>query len=200
MIVTLEKLVTKAREGSLDELRMHALALDLVESMLRHYAVVAIAAYRHAGAHDPKVNRILSEQLPRPSMGSWKNFLQVLAATDKELFPEHFHEKFLGPLTRKVSHTDISPAYAGLRRLADQNVFTPPESSVPPEAVSCTPLEFFDAAVAYRNRFAGHGTHELPDTAPRFAPTFLKGAAALCTHLATLWLACPLYVAKQDKL
>jgi hypothetical protein len=65
MILTLQKLLQKAKQVS-DPRDTHALALDLVESMLRHYAVVAIAAYRHAGAKDPKVNRIFSEQLPRP--------------------------------------------------------------------------------------------------------------------------------------
>lgn len=199
MILTLQKLLQKSKQVS-DPRDAHALALDLVESMLRHYAVVAIAAYRHAGARDAKVNRILSEQLPRPSMGSWKNFLQVLAATDKELFPVQFREKFLGPLTRKVSNPDISAAYAGLRKLADQDVFAAPESPVPPETTPCTPLEFFDAVVAYRNRFAGHGTHELPESALLFAPSFLKGTAALCVHLHALWHTFPVYVSTQSRL
>ncbi|MDP2983961.1 MAG: hypothetical protein Q8O92_11620 [Candidatus Latescibacter sp.] len=199
MIITLQKLLQKSKHVT-EPRDAHALALDLVESMLRHYAVVAIAAYRHAGARDQKVNRILSEQLPRPSMGSWKNFLQMLTASDKTLFPDGFREKFLAPLTKKVSHPDISPAYSGLRKLADQDVFSSHEAPAQSEAAPCTPLEFFDAAVAYRNRFAGHGTHELPDAAVQFAPQFLKGAASLCTHLNTLWSACPVYVAKQDKL
>jgi hypothetical protein len=41
MILTLHKLLQKARQVS-DPRDAHALALDLVESMLRHYAVVAI--------------------------------------------------------------------------------------------------------------------------------------------------------------
>jgi hypothetical protein len=102
MIVTLQKLLQKSKDVS-DSRDAQALALDLVESMLRHYSVVAIAAYRHAGARNPKVNCILFEQLPLLSMGSWKNFLQVLSSADKELFPEHFHEKFLAPHTRKVT-------------------------------------------------------------------------------------------------
>jgi TolB-like protein/tetratricopeptide (TPR) repeat protein len=196
MILTLQKLLQKSKQVT-DPRDTHALALDLVESMLRHYAVVAIAAYRHAGAKDPKVNRILSEQLPRPSMGSWKNFLQVLAAAEKDYFPEQFWEKFLHPLTIKVSHPDIAAAYDGLRKLTDQDVFAAPSSS---DAVHITPLKFLDAAVSYRNRFAGHGTHELPDSALQNAPLFLKGTALLCTHLSVLWLACPVYVAKQAKL
>jgi hypothetical protein len=154
MILTLQKLLHKAKQVT-DPRDAHSLALDLVESMLRHYAVVAIAAYRHAGARDLKINRILSEQLPRPSMGSWKNFLQILAAADKELFPEQFQGKFLAPLTRKVSNTDISSAYAELRKLADQDVFALPESQAQSDPVPCNPLEFFDATVSYRNKFAG---------------------------------------------
>jgi hypothetical protein len=197
MILTLQKLLQKSKQVS-DPRDAHALALDLVESMLRHYAVVAIAAYRHGGAKDPKVNRILSEQLPRPSMGSWKNFLHVLAAADKDFFPEQFKEKFLSPLTKKISNLDISSAYAGLRRLADQDVFSSHESQ--PDSIACTPLDFFDTAVAYRNRFWGHGTHEMPEAALQNAPLFLSGATALCNHLHSLWLACPVYVAKQAKL
>jgi TolB-like protein len=199
MILTLQKLLQKAKQVS-DPRDAHALALDLVESMLRHYAVVAIAAYRHAGAKDSKLNRMLSEQLPRPSMGSWKNFLQVLAHADPHLFPEQFWDKFLQPLTKKISNPDISAAYAILKKLADQDVFASHEASPESEPVPCTPLEFLDATVAYRNRFAGHGTHELPDSALKFAPIFLRRTTALCTHLNTLWLACPVYVAKQAKL
>jgi TolB-like protein len=199
MIVTLQKLLQKAMQVS-DPRDLHALALDLIESMLRHYAVVSIAAYRHAGARDPKVNRILSEQLPRPSMGSWKNFLQLLVHADSNLFPEQFWEKFLQPLSKKTSLPDITTAYAGLRRLADQDVFSSHESPAHAEPAPCSPMEFLNAAVAYRNRFAGHGTHALPEAAAQFAPVFLKGTAALCTHLNSLWLACPVYVAKQDKL
>jgi hypothetical protein len=81
MILTLQKLLQKSKEVSVPH-DAHALALDLIESMLRHYAVVVIAAYWHAGALDTKVNRILSEQLLRPSMWSWKNFLQMLAHAD----------------------------------------------------------------------------------------------------------------------
>jgi adenylate cyclase len=199
MIFTLQKLLQKSKEVTASH-DAHALALDLVESMLRHYAVVAIAAYRHSGARDPKINRILFEQLPRPSMGSWKNFLQMLAHADPHLFPEQFWDKFLAPLTKKISNPDISAAYAGLKKLADQDIFSSQEVPVESEPVPCTPLEFLDAVVSYRNRFSGHGTHELPDTALKFARTFLKGAVALCNHLNTLWLACPVYVAKQAKL
>ena len=86
MILTLKKLITKAKSTT-DPREAHALALDLVESMLRHYAVVAIAAYRHAGACNQTINQTIVKQLERPSMGSWKNFLQMLAHTDKDLFP-----------------------------------------------------------------------------------------------------------------
>jgi TolB-like protein/Flp pilus assembly protein TadD len=130
-------------------------------------------------------------------MGSWKNFLQMLAAADRELFPEGFKDRFLSPLTKKTPHPDIAQGFAGLRRLSDQDVFAAPTLTEP---TPCTPLEFLDAAVSYRNLFAGHGTHELPDSAIRFAPLFMKGAVALCTHLNTLWIACPVYVAKQAKL
>lgn len=41
MIITLQKLLLKSKQIS-DPRDAHALALDLVESMLRHYAVVAI--------------------------------------------------------------------------------------------------------------------------------------------------------------
>jgi adenylate cyclase len=199
MLLTLQKLLQKAKQIS-DPRDAHALALDLVESMLRHYAVVAIAAYRHSGARDPKINRILSEQLPRPSMGSWKNFLQMLAHADPHLFPEQFWDKFLQPLTKKISNPDISAAYSGLRKLADQDVFSPHDDTSQAESAQCTPLEFFDGTVTYRNRFAGHGTHELPDSALKFAPIFLKGMVALYNHLNTLWLAFPVYLAKQAKL
>jgi adenylate cyclase len=199
MLLTLQKLLQKAKQIS-DPRDAHALALDLIESMLRHNAVVAIAAYRHAGARDPKINRILAEQLPRPTMGSWKNFLQMLAHADLKLFPEQFWEKFLQPLTKKVSNPDISAAYAGLKKLADQDVFASHETMAESEQVLCTTLECLEAVVTYRNRFAGHGTHELPESALKFAPTFLKGTAAICAHLNTLWLAFPVYLAKQAKL
>jgi len=58
MILTLQKLLQKAKPVYAPH-DAHALALDLVESMLRHYAVVAITVYHHSGARNLKVNRIL---------------------------------------------------------------------------------------------------------------------------------------------
>ncbi len=65
------------------------------------------------------------------------------------------------------------------------------------ESISCSPLEFFDAVVAYQSRFAGQGANELPESALRFSPTFLKGAEELCAELKPIWFACPPYVAKK---
>jgi hypothetical protein len=45
MILTLQKLLLKFKEVT-DPRDAHALDLDLVESMLRYYVLVAIAAYR----------------------------------------------------------------------------------------------------------------------------------------------------------
>jgi adenylate cyclase len=196
MILTLQKLLQKSKQVT-DPRDVHALALDLVESMLRHYAVVAIAAYRHAGARDSKINRILSEQLPRPSMGSWKNFLQMLAAVDKEQFPEHFHEKFLAPLTKRLSYPDITSAFGGVKNLVEQmSEFTSPTLSFGP--VECTALDFFDKMVTYRNRFAGHGTRTIPAANMEFTPALLNGVTSLCHHLRNSWLSYPVFVAKSS--
>jgi hypothetical protein len=199
MILTLHKLIQKSKQVT-DPRDAHALALDLVESMLRHYAVVAIAAYRHAGAKDQKINRILSEQLPRPSMGSWKNFLQMLAAANKELFPEDFREKFLGPFNRKVKEPAVSLACQGLRELVDRESMVEKNLSGKGGPIELTPLEYFDLMVAYRNRYTGHGTQTLPKANLDFSSTILNGTTALCNHLQTLWNAYPIYVSRQAAL
>jgi len=59
MILTLQKLLQKSKRVT-DSREAHALALDLVESMLRHYAVVAVASYRHGGERAARVTESLA--------------------------------------------------------------------------------------------------------------------------------------------
>ncbi len=198
MILSLQTLLAKSRR-MFDLRETHARALDFAESMLMHYTVVAIAAYRHAGARDARLNRFLYGRFPWQPGASWRIFLEMLAHADPRCFPEQFWEFFLAPLTKNISHPNMIKAYDGLRRLADPKVFSLPANPIHPESISCSPLEFFEAAFAYRDRFSDRETGELPDSTLRFAPTFLKGAMELCAQLNELWLACPVYAAKREK-
>jgi len=197
MILSLQKLLAKSLQ-MVDPRETHVRAFDFVESMLMHYTVVAIAAYRHAGARDERLNRFLYGRFPWQPRASWRIFLKMLAHAGQRHFPEHFRDFFLAPLTKKISHPNMIKAYDGLRRLADPKVFSLPANPIYPESISCSPLEFFEAAYAYRDRFSGRETGELPDSTLRFASTFLKGAAELCAQLNELWLACPVYTAKRE--
>jgi len=59
MILTLQKLLQKSRQIT-DPRDAHALALDLVESMLRNYGVVAGAVYCHGGEKAERVTESLA--------------------------------------------------------------------------------------------------------------------------------------------
>ncbi len=100
MHATIRKLLAILKMET-DVSRQHDLAFDIADLMMRYLAVMAIAAYRSKGAQDTKVNRILQNELPMPSMGSWKNFIGLLLNTKAENLPEYFFREFLSPLGKQ---------------------------------------------------------------------------------------------------
>lgn len=175
MVRSLKKLVNIAKDIS-DTRKSHDVSMDLTESLLRHVAVVSIAAYRHSGAKDKTLNRAIPEQLPRVSMGSWVNFIGQLSATNRDYFPDGFYESFLAPLKSKMSDSNVSLAYSGIMTCLS-HLESQDDKPVNFEGnqTKCSPLEFLSRMVQYRNKFIGHGTHTLPNYVATFAPILKKG-------------------------
>lgn len=174
----------------------HGLIMNLVESILRHLATVAVAAYRASGCRDQGANKLIATELPWPSMGSWENFLAKLAATSPELLPTGFHGRFLAQLRETIGDVEIQKVCAGLENLlakSDSHANTPSDG---PNRVKCTALGFLGLVVRYRNEFEGHGPHTFTEPQREFCPQFRAGVLALCRHLRPLWLAYPVYVAE----
>lgn len=199
MIKSLEDLVNKAKKIPLEEaFNAHSVAMDLIDSMLRHLAVVAISSYLHAGAKNQKINKIVAQQLPWPTMGSWKNFLQSLASSDKDFFPYSFFDAFLAPLKKKVKNPALSGAYGFATQMIEYGKSGDEKDFDSNREIQCSPLEFFDLMVIYRNNFIGHGTQTMSEPMIKFSSFLKKGAIALCNHLRPLWLRHPVYLAKKN--
>ncbi|MFC1895359.1 serine/threonine-protein kinase [Thermodesulfobacteriota bacterium] len=198
MISSLKNLVQIAKNIPDDQVQdIHAIAMDLINSMVRHFAVVAIAAYRHAGARDETVNEMIARKLPWPSDGSWKNILQKLAKADKTLFPDNFSEIFLAPLSKNANSPALSATHGFANRMLEYAASGDEKVLEIRKDMPCSPLDFFDVMVSYRNAFIGHGTQMMSKQQIEFAPYLKKGAIALCDVLRPLWLHFPIYRAEK---
>ncbi len=200
MIVTLKTLIRRVDsfKDAAEEEKAHKAAMDLAEALLRHLAVVAVAAYRHAGHRDPRCNQAIAKNLPWPSMGSWKNILDVLANSDEAHFPAGFHGSFLAPLkSKRKTNADIERANGVgqlmLRYAADPD----PALLQEDKRVKCTPLGFLDLMVQYRNEYEGHTARFEDAPKRRFLPFLNTGLRALCHQLRPVWIACPVYRAVE---
>ncbi len=197
MIRTLKTMVTRARRAEGPH-ECHDTMVDLVESMLRHLAVVAITAYRHSAVRVGRYDAAIAKQLPWPSMGSWKNFLQMFGRAEERHFPEHFHREFLRPLTVRLEDDTVAAAYGSLRLMLDRAGHHDPEENCDAEPRPCSALDFFDSMVAYRNDYVAHGTQALPNRCSEVAELLHRGTIRLCERLAPLWRAYPVFVAKRE--
>ena len=196
MIKTLKVLSNNLKRERNQE-RLHNTAMDLAESLLRHLAVLAICAYKAEGKRNRVCDQILARELPWPSMGSWKNFLDVLAGAQPEYFPDNFHKKFLTPLKRKLKNPAIKEAYDLARRVVEYAATPDRELLDSCGQSSCSALEFLDLLVSYRNAYSGHATHVLTEPQLRLLPLLQTGLRALNNELRPVWLAFPVYLAER---
>lgn len=195
---------TDETRRTIAQIGLHDASMDLAEALLRHLAVVALAMSRHSiQGRDVTVSsaspadRIIADQLPWPTMGSWKNFLDALANSDPERLPEGFHAGFLKPLRKKTRNEDVRTAFAAGQE-AMRYAVSPDEGLVTGASQQvCTPLEFLTLLVRYRNEYEGHATRSMTHVQQRFTPHLERGVTALCHELSHLWLAYPIYLARQ---
>ena len=149
--------------------------MNLIESMLRIIALIAIVGYRHQGSKDLKCNRIIGNQLPWPSMGTWKNILSILSATPEDHFPDQFHKHFVNLLKQKMKDPAISNAFGYFRNVVEYASTKDDALLLNPQPAPCTLLEFFELAVSYRNDYSGHGTHDITKVQSQLIPHLRKG-------------------------
>lgn len=200
MLTSLFHLVDALEKSRESTAKTEALYMDLMESVVRHLAVVAIAAYRNNGCRNDKINREISKQLPLPTFGSWKNIIQLLTGSNKSEFPEGFHNGFLAILATKPKEPSISIAYAKILQLIDLVTSEKKEMPAEGQSIQCTYLQFLDAMVGYRNRFKGHGTNNMPSFLVESVDVIRDGVVAFCRTLHPLWLEYPLLLSRRGTL
>lgn len=194
MISSLKNLIYQAKNIPGNKVHdVYAISIDLINSMMRHFSIIAIVAYLKAGAKDKKINQMIAQQLPWPTDGSWKNILQKLASANESLFPEKFYYNFLEPLNTEVDKIELSEANDFAIKMLEYASSGDKSNLESIKSVKCSPLEFFEIMVSYRNVFIGHGTQMMSEPKKMFAPHLRKGAIALCNHLSNLWNKYPIY-------
>jgi serine/threonine protein kinase len=178
---------------------VHSMVMNLVESVIRLVAIIAITAYRYNGCKNVNSNKLVGNQLPWPSMGSWKNIISSLLAVSENDFPPQFKTSFLTPLGLKIKNDDVSLAFGLLKNVVEYASNPDINLINNSRAVVCRMIDFFDLVVAYRNHYAGHGTHDLTDIQIQLIPLLRKGMLALENPLAKMFLKYPVYIAEHAK-
>ena len=130
-------------------------------------------------------------------MGSWKNFLDVFIKADEDFFPENFYRKFLAPLKKNLTTRPVTEAFSYARKLIDCMYTQRFEELDTRKEYYCTPIDFLDLMVTYRNNFIGHGTQSMSKYKTMFTPLLKKGIIDLCEILRRIWFAFPIYEAKS---
>ena len=195
MLRTLTPLLDRLQQASSDDGR-HNAVMDLVESLLRHVAVVAIAVYQQSGTRDRGVDRLLSTRLHWPSMGSWAGFVRAITALGEDKLPDGFHSGFLAPLKRKSGNEAVGRAGRAAQAIVDA-ASSRDGVQLSGGSGRYSALDFFDLMVRYRNATDGHGFHSLSQEQQAALGDLGAGVKALCHELRPIWLAFPLYVAVQ---
>ena len=197
MLRTLSPLLDQLERADSDEQR-HNAAMDLVESLLRHLAVVAIAVYRHSESRNRGVDRLLATRLHWPSMGCWATFVRAISRLDPDRLPSGFHASFLAPLAHKSRDEALSRAYRAILAIVETASSQDGAPQSPSGSGRRSALDFFDLMVRYRNANDGHGTHSLTSEQRDALGDLCSGVEALCTELDPIWRAHPIYVTQRS--
>lgn len=117
---SIDRLIKVTKEKNNSPEKIESSYMDLMESLVRHLAVISVAAYKNHGSKDKRINNEIIRQLPLPSFGSWKNILIMLASSKNELFPELFFDNFLTVLKKKkIDNADINLAFSLVEQLVE---------------------------------------------------------------------------------